>query len=105
MLAVAWIAQAVIEMLGLAEAQRDVCAITIGADGRVDAWLKSGQQESLSWIADGLILKSLVWLRFRRANRRQYCELFLRRDVDPETWRRLQVISRFALPGGAEGHE
>lgn len=93
------------ELIRFGRAQHDLRALRLAADGNAEARCLSGDWEPLQWLKDGLILDSLAWLRFRRADGGLYCELFLRRDVDSEAWRRLQVIGRYAGPMPAQPDE
>lgn len=99
-LGVAWLLQSVWELQRFGRAQRDLRRLRLYADGSAEALAGAAGWEPLVWLADGLILPSIAWLRFRRSDGRLYCELFLRRGVDKEAWRRLQVLGRYARPGG-----
>ena len=98
-LAVFWLADAGSCLVRLARAQAGVSRVILSADGRHRVRGKDGRVRPLRPLRDSVLTQHLAWLRFVRDDGGVYSELFWRRQVESQAWRRMQVIWRWAAGG------
>lgn len=95
-LVVIWLADSGFELHRFARSQASVATLLLRGDGACAACDARGREQALTLMNGSVVLASLAWLRFRRSDRTTYTELYRRGDQDADTWRRLQVVWRWA---------